>query len=544
MNGLEAPDLGSKYLRRARRRSRAAPAGRPGREAQRVHAGHVPRSQARRDLGRPPTRARRGVPHRHRRLVRRRRRPRRVRRRPRGARGGVGRHRPLPVPSHRAVPQALGGQDQRRLHRRRARSRDALRRDDRVRPGALPGARAAARPARPAHVGAPRRRRRARPGALPLLHRRRDRRRRRGRDGPGGRSRAPRRARRPHRRGSSSRSAAPVRSRAPRSSATSTPSSGRATSPCSWSPGSRPRSPRAWAPSSRNELPYGHVRDHDHDHDRHARHRRDRCRDRRRRPAPSARRHDRAARARRGARALGALLPRPGPHRGRAARVRGDLRSRRPVSAHQDVRRHRDVVDHRGHRRQPARRRRLAHRRHVGGRAARVRGAQRQGHPRARRRHDLVEPVRRVRRVVARHAGPVLPVVRASPLRRRFPRARVAHHESGRRRADHGRVPAGRAPAGAHAPRHRSARPVRVGPVHGQDRRHAARRERRAARVPRPSRRGPELLRALALDARATSRSGTKRAPTTARCRITSPRTASCDGARSTADVRTSRPGA
>ncbi len=38
----------------------------------------------------------------------------RLRRRPRGARGRVGRHRPLPVPSHRALPQAVGREDQRR----------------------------------------------------------------------------------------------------------------------------------------------------------------------------------------------------------------------------------------------------------------------------------------------------------------------------------------------------------------------------------------------------------------------------------------------
>ena len=39
-----------------------------------------------------------------------------------------------------------------------------------------------------------------------------------------------------------------------------------------------------------------------------------------------------------------------------------------------------------------------------------------------------------------------------------------------------------------------------VGPVHGPDRRDAPRRERLAARLPRPPRREPELLRALALD--------------------------------------------
>ena len=55
-------------------------------------------------------------------------------------------------------------------------------------------------------------------------------------------------------------------------------------------------------------------------------------------------------------------------------------------------------------------------------------------------------------------------------------------------------------PLGPHPPRHRSARAVRVGPVHGPDRRDAPRRERRAARIPRPPHRGPELLRALALD--------------------------------------------
>ena len=46
-----------------------------------------------------------------------------ARRGPRGSGRGVGRHRPLPVPPHRALPQALGGEDQRRLHRRRARPR-------------------------------------------------------------------------------------------------------------------------------------------------------------------------------------------------------------------------------------------------------------------------------------------------------------------------------------------------------------------------------------------------------------------------------------
>ena len=61
-----------------------------------------------------PARARRGVPHRHRRLVRRRRRHGRPRRGPRGPRRRVGRHRPLPVPPHRALPQAVGGEDQRR----------------------------------------------------------------------------------------------------------------------------------------------------------------------------------------------------------------------------------------------------------------------------------------------------------------------------------------------------------------------------------------------------------------------------------------------
>ena len=47
--------------------------------------------------------------------------------------------------------------------------------------------------------------------------------------------------------------------------------------------------------------------------------------------------------------------------------------------------------------------------------------------------------------------------------------------------------------------------------------------------------RGPELLRALALDARATSRCGTRRAPTTARSPTTIRRIASCDDAPSTA---------
>ena len=50
---LDAPDLGSRAPRRRRRRPRAAPARRPGRAAQRVHPGHVPRHQAGRDLGRP-----------------------------------------------------------------------------------------------------------------------------------------------------------------------------------------------------------------------------------------------------------------------------------------------------------------------------------------------------------------------------------------------------------------------------------------------------------------------------------------------------------
>ena len=114
----------------------------------------------------------------------------------------------------------------------------------------------------------------------------------------------------------------------------------------------------------------------------------------------------------------------------------------------------------------------------------------------------------------------------ASPLRRRLPRARGAHHGRRGRRADHGRVPAGRASARAHASGHRSPRAVPVGSVHGPDRRDAPRRERRAARVPAAPHRGPELQRALALDAKATSRSGTKRARTTARCPTTIPRTA------------------
>ena len=50
---------------------------------------------------------------------------------------------------------------------------------------------------------------------------------------------------------------------------------------------------------------------------------------------------DRGSAARRAARALGAVLPRPGAERGRATRVRVELRHRRAVSAHQDVRRHR-----------------------------------------------------------------------------------------------------------------------------------------------------------------------------------------------------------
>ena len=51
-----------------------APAHRPRRAPQRLHPGHVPGPQAGRDLGRRAARARRRLPHRHRRVVRRRRR--------------------------------------------------------------------------------------------------------------------------------------------------------------------------------------------------------------------------------------------------------------------------------------------------------------------------------------------------------------------------------------------------------------------------------------------------------------------------------------
>ena len=73
--------------------------------------------------------------------------------------------------------------------------------------------------------------------------------------------------------------------------------------------------------------------------------------------------------------------------------------------------------------------------------------------------------------LVARDAGPVLPTDGAPPLRRRLPRARVAQHGRRGRRADHDRVPAGRAPARAHPSRHRTTRAVPLGPVHGPDRR-------------------------------------------------------------------------
>ena len=158
------------------------------------------------------------------------------------------------------------------------------------------------------------------------------------------------------------------------------------------------------------------------------------------------------------------------------------------------------------------------------------------------RRHDVVEPVRRVRRAVTGDAGPVLPADRAPPLRRRLPRARVAQHGRRGRRADHARVPAGRAPARAHPSRHRSTRAVRVGPVHGPDRRHAPRRERRAPRLSSAATSRTRTSACAGTGPKATSRCGTKRAPTTARCPTTTRPTASCDDAPSTADAPTSDP--
>ena len=241
------PDLGSPHLRRARRRPGAAPADRPGRAAQRVHAGHVPRHQAGRDLGRPAGRARRGVPHRHRRVVRRGRRHGRRRRGPRRPGGGVGRR---PTTSRSATSSAARSSGWPRstalCHRRRARSRPALRRDHRVGSGPVPGAGAAARHPRPVPHVAPRSRSvglaRARylfftaaeidaaeAGAMGLVgevvpHDELDDARRRG-------ARADR--------------AAPGRRRGRRSSATSTPGCQPPTPPSSSARSARPRWPRA-----------------------------------------------------------------------------------------------------------------------------------------------------------------------------------------------------------------------------------------------------------------------------------------------------------
>ena len=112
---LAAPDLGSRFLvtevedRVLHLRVNRA------RAAQRLHPGHVPRAQAGGDLGRPAARARRGLPHRHRQVVRRRRRHGRQRRGPRrpGQRSGTGTDH-FPFRHIERCTQALGREDQRR----------------------------------------------------------------------------------------------------------------------------------------------------------------------------------------------------------------------------------------------------------------------------------------------------------------------------------------------------------------------------------------------------------------------------------------------
>ena len=262
--GLSAPDLGSRHvvahvddrvlhLRVDRVERRNA-------FTQDMYRG----AQARRGLGRPPARARRRVPHRHRRVVRRRRRPRRrTREDPEDLDRRVGRHRPLPVPPHRALPQAVGGEDQRRS------ATPAVSTSPCTATSAIASDRARFRVPEllrglpdPHHVGAAGRRRRAwpRPRYLFFTAAEIDAT-AAASDGPGRRGRARTTSSTPASNGSSSRSAAPAPWRAPRSSATSTPNSDPATCPCSWSRASRPRSRKAWARSSRSEPRYGPVLD-------------------------------------------------------------------------------------------------------------------------------------------------------------------------------------------------------------------------------------------------------------------------------------------
>ena len=84
---------------------------------------------------------------------------------------GVGSDRPVPVPPHRALHQAVGREGQRPVHRRRPGPDAALRRRHRLGPGPLPRPRAAARHPRPVPVRPAGRGGRARPGPLPVLHR-------------------------------------------------------------------------------------------------------------------------------------------------------------------------------------------------------------------------------------------------------------------------------------------------------------------------------------------------------------------------------------
>ena len=125
---------------------------------------------------------------------------------------------------------------------------------------------------------------------------------------------------------------------------------------------------------------------------------------------------------RRARRAPGVVLPRPGPRRRPAARVRVALRHARcvPRRAHDGLRPRHEL--HRGHAGQPSRRRRVAHRHQLGRRTAEDRRAQRAHHPGVRRRHHVGQPVRRVRRALARDAGDLQRPDRGAPRGAEVPR--------------------------------------------------------------------------------------------------------------------------